>query len=87
MPLTILALAFLLFILTLAIFGQRLLSQKSESVKNADTEKCSICRNSFDKRQLVERQIGDIKVMYFCSTCIGSLSREILTKSKTPIHS
>ena len=87
MTFTVLALVFLVLILIIAIFGQRLLSQKTESVKNTNTEQCFICRDTFDKRELVERQIGDLKVMYFCSTCIENLYKDDHGKHKKPIHS
>ncbi len=77
MTITVLAVAFLLLILITAFFGQRLLSRKTESVKNSVLEQCAICRNSFDKAELVERQIGDIKILYFCSNCIKSLYKDI----------
>ncbi len=87
MTLTVLALVFLLFILAIAILGQRLLSRKVESVKNTNSEHCSICRNTFDRSELIERQIGDGKVMYFCPTCIEHLGKDVREKQIKPVRS
>lgn len=87
MTLTVLALVFLIFILIIAILGQRLLSQKTDSVKNTSIEHCSICRNAFDKRELIERQIADVKLMYFCSTCIEQLHKDLRVIQKRPVRS
>ncbi len=87
MAITVLAVVFLLLILITAFFGQRLLSRKAESAKATALEQCAICRNTFEKEELVERQIGDIKIHYFCSNCIKSLSKDISEKMKKPIHS
>lgn len=89
MTLTILAIIFLLFLIFIAVFGQRLLSQKTESAKETNREQCSLCRNSFDKDDLVERQIGDFKMMYFCQDCIVRLYNDLpnLQKKSLPSNS
>ena len=77
MTLTALAVVFLLFILAIAFFGQRLLSQKAESLATRNQEQCAICRNTYDKGELVERQIGDYKMLYFCKQCIEELFTDL----------
>lgn len=77
MTITILAVLFLLLLLVLAFFGQRLLSQKTASLQETDTFACAICRNSFTKRQLIARQVGDYKILYFCKNCIESLYADV----------
>jgi hypothetical protein len=39
-------------------------------------DKCSICREQFSKDMLVEREIGDYKLLYFCGDCIQGLSSD-----------
>lgn len=80
MALTVLAGIFLFFVLLMAIFGQRILSQKTASVKNPNRETCSVCQNVFDKGTLIERQIGDFKMMFFCPQCIEHLYNDMKKK-------
>lgn len=77
MTLTALAIAFLLVILLIAIFGQRLLSQKADSLKATNQERCTICWKSFEKSHLIERQIADVKILYFCKECIEGLLADL----------
>ncbi len=42
-----------------------------------ESEKCAICRRSHGKRDMVERQIGDYKILYFCRSCIAGLASDI----------
>jgi beta-lactamase regulating signal transducer with metallopeptidase domain len=79
MTLTVLAVVFLLLILVVVFVGQRFLSQKTESLKATNQEQCAVCRNTYEKSQLVERQIGDYKILYFCKQCIEGLYTDLKT--------
>lgn len=80
MVITLLAIVFLLFIIVMIFFGKSLLLGQ-QNPDDPYTEKCSICRGKFHKSKLVERQIGDYKLLFFCRGCIEQLTRD---KSKLP---
>jgi hypothetical protein len=76
MTITTLAIVFLLALLLIAVLGQRILSRKTHSMELSSTEQCAICRGSFEKGELIERLIGDYKILYFCRRCIGRLHED-----------
>jgi len=86
MTVTALAVAFLFLIIVIAVAAQWLLTSKKDSLKPANSEQCTICRKYLDKSQLVERQIGDIKVLYFCKFCIEALSAEATSSHKESLQ-
>lgn len=73
MIITLLAIAFLLLLIGMMFFGKMALLQKPKDPNDVFSEKCSICREKFHKSMLVERQIGDYKMLYFCKKCIEGL--------------
>lgn len=81
MTITVLAVAFLLLILFVAGVGYKVIMHRGLSLNETDIQKCSICRNTFDRSSLVERQIGDYKLMYFCRECVMKLYADIGTKN------
>jgi hypothetical protein len=81
MVVTILAAAFLVLIGFIAFVGYRSIISKQASEIAPDTERCSICRERFDKHALVERQIGDYRLLYFCRTCILGLYGDLGIKN------
>jgi hypothetical protein len=42
-----------------------------------ENETCAVCRGSFPKKEMVERQIGDHRILYFCRECIVRLASDI----------
>ena len=74
MTLSILAVAFLLLLIAIIFYGYGFIMKAARPLKGETTEPCAICRATFDKRQLVERQIGDSKLLYFCKKCVTSLN-------------
>ena len=42
-----------------------------------ESEKCAICRLPHKNSEMIERQIGDYKLLYFCRTCIVRLAADI----------
>lgn len=82
MTFTVLAVIFLLVLVIIAFVGQKLLSQKTASMKESNREQCAICRMDFDKSELIERQIGDFKIMYFCKQCIEKLHADLSNRYK-----
>ncbi len=78
MTLTILASIFLVLILLFAFIGFRVGMKPAPPAADINTEKCAVCREKFNKATLIERQIGDYKLMYFCPSCITKLHQELI---------
>ena len=74
MTLSILAVVFLLFLIAIIFYGYGFIMRAAKPLGSENREVCTLCKGSFDKKQLVERQIGDSKLLYFCKKCIGSLA-------------
>jgi hypothetical protein len=81
MTISILALLFLGTILAVALFGFRAIIRQGRAPEDINRERCSICRTQFNRSQLIERQVGDHKVLHFCQTCIISLHNEVISKN------
>ena len=81
MIVTILAVAFLLLIAVAAFLGYKTVIQRSTSPEEINQEKCSICLEKFEKSQLVLRQIGDYKLLYFCKKCVLGLYADLGMKN------
>ena len=77
MTLTILAAIFLGLIVAVALLGFRAVIRQGQSPEDLNREKCSICRIAFPKAELVERQVGDFRMLYFCHSCVASLQSEV----------
>lgn len=73
MVITVSAIVFLIGILLLTVVGGRILRKKSDVGMPDNREKCSLCRNVHDKNDLVLRELGDYKLLYFCRACIIKL--------------
>jgi hypothetical protein len=80
MTLTILAAIFLGITIAVALLGFRAVITQGKSPSELNKEKCSICRSAFPKSELVERQVGDVRVLHFCHSCITSLNMEMQMK-------
>ena len=81
MTVTVLAAVFLLVVLAIAVFGFKAIVKQGKPPEDINTERCSLCRQSFSKSQLIERQIGDYKLFYFCNKCITQLHTELISKN------
>ena len=81
MAVTVLAAVFLLVVLAVAVFGFKAIVKQGKSPEDINKERCSLCRQSFFKSQLIERQMGDYKFFYFCSNCITQLHTELISKN------
>ena len=80
MSVTILAVVFLLVLLAIALFGFKAIVKQGKAPEDINKERCSICRQTYHKSQLVERQVGDYKLFYFCSDCITKLHAELISR-------
>ena len=81
MVVSILAVVFLILIGFIAIIGYKTIIKGGPSKEALNLEKCSICRNTFEKNQLLLRQIGDYKLLYFCRECIIKLYADLGLKN------
>lgn len=70
---TYLSIAFVLFLLAAILYGFGIVMPRPPAGDELQTEQCTLCRKRFPKPRLVERQIGDSRLLYFCSDCIRSL--------------
>lgn len=73
---------FLILLVGAIFYGYSIVMRKPPTKEELDSERCSLCRKRFPKEQLVEREVGDYKVLYFCTVCIASLSDDA-TKTLT----
>lgn len=77
MIVTVLAIAFLIIIGFISYFGYKTIIQKAPTAEEQLMETCAICRKKFEKHDLLLREIGDYKVLYFCRECIMKLYADI----------
>lgn len=81
MTVTVLASIFIAFILFIALVGFKTVIKQGKPIEELNMERCSICRGKFSKSMLVEREVGDYKLLYFCASCISSLQNELVSKN------
>lgn len=74
---TFLSILFLIFLVSLIFYGYGFIVAPSKSKKDVELEKCTVCNQKFAKVEMILRQVGDFKLIYFCKTCIQNLSEEI----------
>lgn len=77
------ALLFICFLIGVIFYGYSLIMRRLPSREELRSERCSICRQTLPKAELVERPVGDHKVLFFCSRCIAGLVRD---EQKRPAH-
>lgn len=77
------AVLFICFLIGVIFYGYSLIMRRLPSREELRSERCSLCRLTFPKDDLVERPIGDYKVLFFCSRCIAGLVQD---EQKLPAH-
>ena len=80
MTVTVLAIIFIIIVLLVTAVGFKAVIKQGEKPENYNKERCSICQVQYHKAQLIERQIGDHRLYFFCGTCISSLHNELISK-------
>lgn len=75
--LTIGAIVLLVGLIYLVYYGYSVGIRRSSNPEEENLLKCSLCLEKFSRSQLIERQVGDSKLFYFCETCIRSLHKEL----------
>jgi len=81
MTISILAVLFLAVILVVSAVGFRAIIRQGRAPEDINKEKCSICRTQFSRSQLIERQVGDYRLLHFCQSCIMSLHNDVISKN------
>ncbi len=81
MAVTVLAILFLIMIGFIALIGYKTIIKGGPAKEELNVEKCSICRNRFEKNLLMLRQIGDYKLLYFCKECVMKLYADLGLKN------
>ncbi len=81
MAVTILAAAFLLVLGALAAAGFMLFRNGGTRQSAGEGEKCSVCGRRFQRAHLLERQVGDYRLLRFCRECILSLYTDLGVKN------
>jgi uncharacterized CHY-type Zn-finger protein len=83
MALTIGAIIFLVGLIFLIYYGYSVGVRKSVKPGEENLQRCNLCTKRFNRSDLVERQVGDNKVYYFCHSCIENLSAEAQSRNRT----
>jgi len=81
MTLTVLAVIFLLIVLAVALFGFRAIIKHGNEPRDINIERCSLCRREYNKSQMIERQVGDYRLFFFCGSCIKELHNDLTQKN------
>ena len=84
---TYLAIAFIIFLLGSVLYGFSIVMKRPPTKEELKTETCSLCRKRYEKENLVEREVGDYRVYYFCANCIAKLYDELVKTAKPQIVS
>jgi hypothetical protein len=77
MTLSILAVFFLLMLVAIIFYGYGFIMRSTKPVLQNNIEPCTICKRQFERQQLVEREIGDSKLIYFCKACVVRLYDDV----------
>ncbi len=77
MTLSILAVLFLLMLVAIIFYGYGFIMRSTKPVPQNNIEPCAICKRQFERQQLVEREIGDSKLIYFCKACVVRLYDDV----------
>lgn len=73
---TFLSIAFLILLVLAIFYGYGIVMRRPSGKEELETETCSLCRRRIAKDLLIERQVGDSRLFYFCAECIGGLHDE-----------
>ncbi len=74
---TTLAIIFVLFLIGTVFYGFGIVMRRPPTEEELSTEKCSLCGGRYPKENLIERQVGDYRLLYFCKSCIDGLYEEL----------
>ena len=81
MAVTLLAVVFLLLVIAIALAGLKMFGKGKGEGTGRETQKCSLCLRTLEKSSLIERQVGDYRMLHFCRECVLSLYSDLGLKS------
>jgi hypothetical protein len=67
--------------LAIAMYGFKAVVKRGKAPEDINKEQCSLCRQKFPKSQLIERQVGDYRLYFFCGPCITKLHNDLISKN------
>lgn len=73
MALTIGAIILLIGLIYLIYYGYSVAVKKTSRPGEEQFVRCTICQGRFDPSTVVEKQLGDSKLYYFCDECVEEL--------------
>lgn len=79
--LTFLAIGFVVLLIGSILYGFGIVMRRPPFQDELETEICMICRKRLRKKDLVEREVGDYKLMYFCGECIENLHADAMRRN------
>ena len=68
-----LSIIFLIGLVLFILYGWGIIMRRSGNGAEKEELKCALCRKQYPKESLVEREIGDYKLLHFCNECIQNL--------------
>jgi len=77
MALTIGGIVLLIGLVFLIYYGLTLGLRKSSRPGAENLLKCTLCQQRFDRTKLIQKQVGDSKLFYFCESCVRNLYGEL----------
>ena len=77
---TYLAVAFVLLIIGAIFYGFGIVLRRPPTKEELESSVCFLCGKRFERAILVERVIGDSKVVHFCRICISGLHADALSQ-------
>lgn len=79
--LTYLAIVFVVLLLASIFYGFSIVLRLPQSPDEPLKERCTLCKEQFEKSILTERTVGDSRLYYFCPQCIASLSADLTRRT------
>jgi hypothetical protein len=77
---TILAIVFVLLLIGTIFYGFGIIVRRPPTEEELQTAQCSLCSRRLPREELIERQVGDYRLLYFCAECIAGLNEELREK-------
>ena len=77
---TILGGLFLLGLVLWILYGYGFVVKSAVPKNENQVEKCELCQKKLSRSEMVERQVGDSKLLYFCEACVEDLSKDLALK-------
>ena len=81
---TYFAITFAVFLLAAILYGFGFVMRRPPGEGEVGKETCSLCLKKFEKSELVDREVGDYKLLYFCPQCVESLYSDVMSKKPGP---